>query len=111
MKKSNLIFSRVNGAFALIMATTLTTLAQSNNGVAKGAQVIETATEDLKGYFEPVQYLLYAVAAIVGLVGGFRVYQKWQAGEQNVQQHAMGWFGAMLFLLAIGAVISAFFFN
>lgn len=81
-----------------------------NRGIQAGAQALTQATNDVKGYFEPVTTLIYVVAAIVGLIGGFRVYNKWQNGDQEVQKHAVGWFGAVLFLLAIAAILQAVFF-
>lgn len=84
--------------------------AAQNRGIQAGAQALTQATNDVKSYFEPVTTLIYVVAAIVGLVGGFRVYNKWQNGDQEVQKHAVGWFGAVLFLLAIAAILQAVFF-
>ena len=47
--------------------------------------------------------------AVVGLIGGVRVYIKWQSGDQDTQKAIMGWFGACLFLILVGVVIKAFF--
>ena len=46
---------------------------------------------------------------LVGLIGGVRVYIKWQSGDQDTQKAIMGWFGACLFLILVGVVIKAFF--
>jgi hypothetical protein len=43
------------------------------------------------------------------LIGGVRVYIKWQSGDQDTQKAIMGWFGACLFLILVGVVIKAFF--
>ena len=53
--------------------------------------------------------LIIAIGAVVGLIGGVRVYIKWQSGDQDTQKAIMGWFGACLFLILVGVVIKAFF--
>ncbi|SEJ74581.1 protein of unknown function [Dyadobacter sp. SG02] len=82
-----------------------------NAGIQAGATAIEQATTDLQAYFEPVTRLIYIIAAIVGLWGGFKIYSKWQAGDQDVQKTAVGWVGSLLFLLAVAAVLQAVFFT
>lgn len=81
-----------------------------NPGIQAGAQAIQQASSDLQAYFEPVTTLIYIIAALVGLFGGFRIYSKWQNGDQDVQKSAIGWVGAVLFLLSIAAVLQAVFF-
>ncbi len=81
-----------------------------NPGIQAGAQAIAQASSDLQAYFEPVTTLIYIIAALVGLFGGFRIYSKWQNGDQDVQKSAIGWVGAVLFLLSIAAVLQAVFF-
>lgn len=70
---------------------------------------IDTATTEIKGYFDGVSNLILAIGAIVGLIGGVRVYIKWNNGDQDVTKAIMGWFGACLFLILVGVVIKAFF--
>jgi hypothetical protein len=97
-------------AISLIMVPWGSVLAQ-NPGIQAGAQAIQQASADLQAYFEPVTTLVYIIAALVGLFGGFRIYSKWQNGDQDVQKNAIGWVGAVLFLLAIAAVLQAVFFS
>jgi ABC-type antimicrobial peptide transport system permease subunit len=103
-------FSIKKHTIGLTLSLCSTLAFSQNRGIQAGAQALTQATNDVKGYFEPVTTLIYVVAAIVGLVGGFRVYNKWQNGDQEVQKHAVGWFGAVLFLLAIAAILQAVFF-
>lgn len=81
-----------------------------NAGIQAGAQALQQASADLQAYFEPVTTLVYIIAALVGMFGGFRIYSRWQNGENDVQKNAIGWVGAVLFLLAISAVLQAVFF-
>ena len=92
-------------AFALVLLL-LVWLSQS---VAQSSAGIDQATAEVNSYVDPVSNLIIAIGAVVGLVGGVRVYIKWQSGDQDTQKAIMGWFGACLFLVLVGVVIKAFF--
>ena len=89
-------------AFALILLSFYNLIAQSSAG-------IDQATAEVSSYVDPVSNLIIAIGAVVGLIGGVRVYIKWQSGDQDTQKAIMGWFGACLFLILVGVVIKAFF--
>jgi phage-related minor tail protein len=76
---------------------------------AESAAGIDQATAEVSSYVDPVSNLIIAIGAVVGLIGGVRVYIKWQSGDQDTQKAIMGWFGACLFLILVGVVIKAFF--
>jgi hypothetical protein len=77
--------------------------------MAQGAIGIDAASSELITYIDPVANMILIVGAIVGLIGGIRVYIKWNSGDQDVQKSIMGWFGSCLFLIVVGIVIKAFF--
>ena len=77
--------------------------------MAQSAAGIDQATSEVSSYIDPVSNLIIAIGAVVGLIGGVRVYIKWQSGDQDTQKAIMGWFGACLFLVLVGVVIKAFF--
>ncbi|MDD4191315.1 MAG: DUF4134 domain-containing protein [Mangrovibacterium sp.] len=77
--------------------------------MAQSAAGIDQATAEVSSYVDPVSNLIIAIGAVVGLIGGIRVYIKWQSGDQDTQKAIMGWFGACLFLILVGVVIKAFF--
>lgn len=108
MKKR--LFVRAYRQALVLLAVTQTAVFAQNSGISKGSTAITSAAADLKGYFEPVTTLIYMIAAIVGLVGGFRIFAKWQNGDQDVQKSAMGWVGSILFLLAIAFLLQTVFF-
>lgn len=81
------------------------------NGIQRGAQALSTLTSDLEQYLDPVTMVVYMAAAIVGVIGAFRVYANWQQGKDNVMSGAMGWFGAMMFLSIANTVVRAMFIN
>ena len=77
--------------------------------MAQSSAGIDQATSEITSYVDPVSNLIIAIGAVVGLIGGIRVYIKWQSGDQDTQKSIMGWFGACLFLILVGVVIRAFF--
>ncbi|HZL09813.1 MAG TPA: DUF4134 domain-containing protein [Prolixibacteraceae bacterium] len=79
------------------------------SAAAQSAAGIDQATTEVSSYVDPISNLIIAIGAVVGLIGGVRVYIKWQSGDQDTQKAIMGWFGACLFLILVGVVIQAFF--
>ncbi|MGE8425469.1 MAG: DUF4134 family protein, partial [Sphingobacterium siyangense] len=49
------------------------------------------------------------IGAVVGIVGGVRVYIKWNSGDNDINKELMGWGGSCLFLVLVSVVIKAFF--
>ena len=70
---------------------------------------IQQATTQVKGYFDTGCNLMYAIGAILGLVGAVKVFSKWIGGHQETQQHVAAWFGACVFLVVVATVIKSFF--
>jgi hypothetical protein len=70
---------------------------------------IANATEAVKGYFEKGTFLVYAIGAIVGLVGAVKVYNKWSSGEPDTAKVASSWFGACIFLVVVATILKGFF--
>jgi hypothetical protein len=102
MKKTNVLLKRIASGLFLLIQTLKQVAAQNAAG-------IDQATTEVKSYIDPVSNLIIAIGAVVGLIGGIRVYIKWQSGDQDTQKSLMGWFGACLFLVLVGVVIKAFF--
>lgn len=101
-KKVQKVYQRSLALAALFMLGVYNSLAQSSAG-------IDQATTEVNSYVDPVANLIIAIGAVVGLIGGVRVYIKWQSGDQDTQKAIMGWFGACLFLILVGVVIRSFF--
>ena len=74
-----------------------------------GNDGIEEATDMVTGYFDSGADLMYAVGALVGLIGGVKVYQKWNAGDHDTGKTAAAWFGSCVFLVVVTTVIRSFF--
>ncbi|MFB9843935.1 DUF4134 domain-containing protein [Mucilaginibacter ginsenosidivorans] len=70
---------------------------------------IQQATTLVQGYFSTGCTLMYAIGAVVGIVGAVKVYQKWNAGEPDTGKVAAAWFGSCIFLVVVATVIKSFF--
>ncbi|GAB3832299.1 DUF4134 domain-containing protein [Pontibacter rugosus] len=84
-------------------------LAMAQTGFAQGVTGIDAASSELTTYVDPIGTLIIVIGAIVGLVGGVRVFIKWNSGDQDVQKSIMGWMGSCVFLMLVGVVVKAFF--
>lgn len=76
---------------------------------ADGNAGINEATTKVKSYFNSGTSLMYAIGAIVGLVGAIKVYQKWNSGDHDTGKVAAAWFGSCVFLVVVATVIKSFF--
>ena len=70
---------------------------------------INEANTKVRSYFDSGTNLMYAVGAIVGLIGAIKVYQKWNAGDHDTGKVAAAWFGSCVFLVVVATVIKSFF--
>ncbi|PZR29101.1 MAG: carbamoyl phosphate synthetase [Citrobacter freundii] len=70
---------------------------------------IEQANSMVREYFGTGTNLMYAVGAVVGLIGAVKVYQKWNSGDQDTGKVAAAWFGSCIFLVIVTTVIKSFF--
>lgn len=70
---------------------------------------ITEATSKVKGYFSAGTNLMYAVGAIVGLVGAVKVFNKWNSGDPDTNKVAAAWFGSCIFLVVVATVLKSFF--
>jgi heme/copper-type cytochrome/quinol oxidase subunit 2 len=87
----------------LLAITQIPAFAQS------GVNGLNTATSTLKTYVDPVTNIALVIGGIVGIVGGIRVYSKWNSGDQDINKELMGWGGSCLFLVLSSLIIKAFF--
>jgi hypothetical protein len=88
---------------ALITLNNVTTHAQDGNAG------IQQANTQVRSYFESGTNLMYAIGAILGLIGAVKVYSKWNAGDQDTSKVAAAWFGSCIFLVVVATIIKSFF--
>jgi hypothetical protein len=70
---------------------------------------ITEATTQVKSYFATGTSLMYAIGAIMGLVGAVKVFKKWNDGEHDTGKIASSWFGSCIFLVVVATVLKSFF--
>ena len=76
---------------------------------ADGNAGINQANTTVRGYFDAGTNLMYAVGAIIGLIGAVKVYQKWNHGDHDTGKVAAAWFGSCIFLVIVATVLKSFF--
>lgn len=89
---------------AVLMLTGLVAQAQGN-----GTKGINEATQMVISYFDPATKLIYAIGAVVGLIGGVKVYNKFSSGDPDTSKTAASWFGACIFLIVAATILRSFF--
>jgi hypothetical protein len=93
------IFSAV-----LFFMTAISAFAQGD-----GSAGISEATKMVTSYFDPATKLIYAIGAVIGLIGGVKVYSKFSSGDPDTSKTAASWFGACIFLIVSATVLRSFF--
>ena len=88
----------------LLTATAIGAYAQGN-----GIAGINEATKMVTSYFDPGTKLIYAVGAVVGLIGGIKVYNKFSSGDPDTSKTAASWFGACIFFIVAATILRSFF--
>ncbi|GHT60374.1 hypothetical protein FACS189451_00290 [Bacteroidia bacterium] len=81
------------------------------NALAQGNGIggITEATNMVTSYFDPGTKLIYAIGAVVGLIGGIKVYNKFSSGDPDTSKTAASWFGACIFLIVAATILRSFF--
>lgn len=74
-----------------------------------GLSGINQATNMVTSYFDPATKLIYAIGAVVGLIGGVKVYSKLSSGDPDTSKTAASWFGACIFLIVAATILRSFF--
>lgn len=95
MKKVSVLF--------LVMIVAAVASAQDGNAG------INEANTKVRSYFAAGTNLMYAVGAVLGLIGAVKVYSKWNSGDPDTGKVAAAWFGSCVFLVVVATVIRSFF--
>ena len=86
------------------LCSALACFAQGN-----GMAGISEAANMVTSYFGPLTKLIFAVAAILGLVGGVRVYSKFSSGDPDASNSATALFLSCVCQVIVGTVLRSFF--
>jgi len=98
-------FHQEKGVVLTLLMIAISTYVLAQDGNAG----IESANQQVRGYFANGVKLMYAVGALVGLIGAIKVYQKWNSGDPDTSKVASAWFGSCIFLVVVATIIKAFF--
>lgn len=107
MKKNHqpLTPAQSKGILSFLFLGLSTLSAKAQDGLAG----INEANRQVRSYFDAGTSLMYAIGAILGLIGAVKVYQKWNAGDPDTGKVAAAWFGSCVFLVVVATVIKSFF--
>lgn len=102
-----LVFNDTTAKRCLLSIVSLVLCAESF--AQDGNAGINQANQMVRSYFSTGTNLMYAIGAIVGLIGAVKVYQKWNSGDHDTGKVAAAWFGSCVFLVIVATVIKSFF--
>lgn len=110
MRKCKRNLKRIWKNNKVLISSLLLLLLINGTGYAQdGVAGINEANQKVRSYFDAGTELMYAVGAILGLIGAVKVYQKWNAGDPDTGKVAAAWFGSCVFLVVVATVIKSFF--
>lgn len=92
-------------AFMSVILLLMAIYSQAQDGNAG----LEEADAKVRSYFDSGCNLMYAIGAVLGLVGAIKVYSKWNHGDPDTGKVAAAWFGSCVFLVVVATVIKSFF--
>ena len=90
----------------LVLVAVMLIATGSLHAQGNGSAGIAEATKMVTSYFDPGTKLCYAIGAVIGLVGGIKVYS---SGDPDVSKVASSWFGACIFLIVAATILRSFF--
>lgn len=106
MKKCSV--KRLNGK-AIVLCMLMMSMIVPGVHAQDGNAGINEANQKVRSYFESGCNLMYAVGAVLGLIGAVKVYSKWNSGDPDTSKVAAAWFGSCVFLVVVATVIKSFF--
>jgi hypothetical protein len=109
MKSKVMNLCVVRKMILLVMNLLLFTLYCVTAFAQDGNAGINEANTKVRSYFAAGTNLMYAVGAILGLIGAVKVYSKWNNGDPDTGKVAAAWFGSCVFLVVVATVIKSFF--
>jgi hypothetical protein len=103
--KNSIVSTKGKAVFFTLLFIISSISAQAQDGLAGIAE----ADRQVRSYFAAGTSLMYAIGAVLGLIGAVKVYQKWNAGDPDTGKVAAAWFGSCVFLVVVATVIQSFF--
>jgi hypothetical protein len=103
--KNSIVSTKGKASLSTLLIIISSISAQAQDGLAGIAE----ADRQVRSYFAAGTSLMYAIGAVLGLIGAVKVYQKWNAGDPDTGKVAAAWFGSCVFLVVVATVIQSFF--
>lgn len=94
--RQNYSFSKNSNALLELCEGKLSCTVLRGESPSNGADLLDTK-------------LIYAIGAVVGLIGGVKVYGKFSSGDPDMSKTAASWFGACIFLIVAATILRSFF--
>lgn len=94
--RQNYFFSKNSNALLEPYEGKLSSMVLRGESSSNGADLLDTK-------------LIYAIGAVVGLIGGIKVYNKFSSGDPDTSKTAASWFGACIFLIVAATILRSFF--
>ena len=102
-------YPTIRKARALALATAIYVSTYLYADAQDGNAGINEANMRVRSYFDTGTNLMYAIGAVLGLIGAVKVYQKWNGGDPDTGRVAAAWFGSCIFLVVVATVLKSFF--
>ena len=94
--RQNYSFSKNSNALLEPCEGKLSCTVLRGEGPSNGANLLDTK-------------LIYAIGAVVGLIGGVKVYGKFSSGDPDTSMTAASWCGSCIFLIVAATILRSFF--
>jgi uncharacterized membrane protein YeaQ/YmgE (transglycosylase-associated protein family) len=72
-------------------------------------KALNSLTTSITGIFDAATKVMYAVAAVAGIIGAIMLYQKWNSGDPNTGKLVGAWIGAAVFLGLVATFLRTMF--
>lgn len=74
-----------------------------------GISEFHQASTQIKNHYFSLSDLSFMLGAIMGLLGGLRIFANWQSGRHHIDQQVAGWFFSCIFLNVCGLFLRGLF--
>jgi len=102
------ILKIIKGRKLFLLLTATAILAEHTaNAQADGNNGLSQANTMVRGYFETATQLMYAIGALVGLIGAVRVFSR--RHKEDMGGEIAIWVASCIFLVVVATVLKSFF--
>jgi len=106
-RKEALRYIRRPFFFLLLLALVLLSRSPLYAQTADGNNGLAQANTMVRGYYDTAVQLMYAIGALMGLIGAIRIATR--RHREDMGTEIAIWFGTCIFLIIVATVLKAFF--